>query len=82
MTKGKRRNGCDTCKNERGFSVLKTEMTSNSSGEEQITNMIEKKAYDRNQTSELIRSRREQRVSLQERVEHLERNLKETTGKT
>ena len=33
-------------------------MTSNSSGEEQITNMIEKKAYDRNQTSELIRSRR------------------------
>ena len=56
-------------------------MTSNSSGEEQITNMIEKKAYDRNQTSELIRSRREQRVSLQERVEHLERNLKETTGK-
>ena len=30
-------------------------MTSNSSGEEQITNMIEKKAYDRNQTSELIR---------------------------
>ena len=41
-------------------------MTSNSSGEEQITNMIEKKAYDRNQTSELIRSRREQRVSLQE----------------
>ena len=55
-------------------------MTSNSSGEEQITNMIEKKAYDRNQTSELI-ARREQRVSLQERVEHLERNLKETTGK-
>ena len=44
--------------------------------------MIEKKAYDRNQTSELIRSRREQRVSLQERVEQLERNnLKETTGK-
>ncbi len=81
MTKEKEETDATLVKTKEDLAFLKQEMTSNSSGEEQITNMIEKKAYDRNQTSELIRSRREQRVSLQERVEHLERNLKETTGK-
>ncbi|KAB2456987.1 chromosome segregation protein SMC [Bacillus sp. CH126_4D] len=81
LTKEKEETDATLVKTKEDLAFLKQEMTSNSSGEEQITNMIEKKAYDRNQTSELIRSRREQRVSLQERVEHLERNLKETTGK-
>ena len=81
LTKEKEETDATLVKTKEDLAFLKQEMTSNSSGEEQITNMIEKKAYDRNQTSELIRSRREQRVSLQERVEQLERNLKETTGK-
>ena len=80
LTKEKEETDATLVKTKEDLAFLKQEMTSNSSGEEQITNMIEKKAYDRNQTSELI-ARREQRVSLQERVEHLERNLKETTGK-
>jgi len=68
-------------KTKEDLAFLKQEMTSNSSGEEQITNMIEKKAHDRNQTSELISSRREQRLTLQERVEHIEREVKETKGR-
>ncbi|MDZ5606488.1 chromosome segregation protein SMC [Bacillus pseudomycoides] len=68
-------------KTKEDLAFLKQEMTSNSSGEEQITNMIEKKAHDRNQTSELISSRREQRLALQERVEHIEREVKETKGR-
>ncbi|MDM5156035.1 chromosome segregation protein SMC [Bacillus sp. DX1.1] len=67
-------------KTKEDLAFLKQEMTSNSSGEEQITNMIQKKAHDRNQTSELISSRREQRLTLQERVEHLDREVKETKG--
>ncbi|PFA23952.1 chromosome segregation protein SMC [Bacillus cereus] len=63
------------------LAFLKQEMTSNSSGEEQITSMIEKKAHDRNQTSKLISSRREQRLTLQERVEHIEREVKDTKGR-
>lgn len=68
-------------KTKEDLAFLKQEMTSNSSGEEQITNMIEKKAHDRNQTSELISSRREQRLGLQERVEHIEREVKDTKGR-
>ncbi|WP_242136510.1 chromosome segregation protein SMC [Bacillus cereus group sp. BfR-BA-01360] len=68
-------------KTKEDLSFLKQEMTSNSSGEEQIASMIEKKTYDRNQTTELIRSRREQRVEFQTRVERLERDVKDAQGK-
>ena len=68
-------------KTKEDLAFLKQEMTSNSSGEEQIANMIEKKAHDRNQTTELIASRREQRLTMQEKVEHLEREVKETKGR-
>ncbi|EOW9529525.1 chromosome segregation protein SMC [Bacillus cytotoxicus] len=68
-------------KTKEDLSFLKQEMTSNSSGEEQIASMIEKKTYDRNQTTELIRSRREQRVEFQARVERLERDVKDAQGK-
>ena len=58
MTKEKEETDATLVKTKEDLAFLKQEMTSNSSGEEQITNMIEKKAYDRNQTSELIRSSR------------------------
>ncbi|CAM4024121.1 chromosome segregation protein SMC [Bacillus manliponensis] len=63
------------------LAFLKQEMTSNSSGEEQIVNMIQKKAHDRNQTVELINSRREQRLGLQQRLETLDRDVKELKRK-
>ena len=58
LTKEKEETDATLVKTKEDLAFLKQEMTSNSSGEEQITNMIEKKAYDRNQTSELIRSSR------------------------
>ncbi|MFD3445471.1 chromosome segregation protein SMC [Microbacteriaceae bacterium 4G12] len=57
--------------------LLRQAMTSNSSGEEQISEMVRKKAHDRNQTVELISSRREQRLGLQTSLDDLERETKE-----
>ncbi|MCP8970164.1 chromosome segregation protein SMC [Ectobacillus ponti] len=59
------------------LALLQTEMSSNSSGETQMSGMIEKKAHDRNQTVELIASRREQRFELQALLENMERETKE-----
>lgn len=64
-------------KTKEDLAFLKQEMTSNSSGEEQITSMIQKKTHDRNQTVELISSRREQRLDLQGRLEYLDLEVKE-----
>lgn len=57
--------------------LLRSEMSSNSSGEEQISEMLKKKTHDRNQTVELISLRREQRLELQTNLEDLDRELKE-----
>lgn len=64
-------------KTKEDFAFLKQEMTSNSSGEEQISSMIQKKAHDSSQTTELISARREQRFELQGTLEALELETKE-----
>ncbi|MFX3624626.1 MAG: chromosome segregation protein SMC [Ectobacillus sp.] len=65
-------------KTKEDLAFLKQEMASNSSGEAQISEMIQKKAHDRNQTVQLISVRREQRLELQTKLEDLEREAKET----
>lgn len=59
------------------LTFLKQEMTSNSSGEEQLSAMIQMKDTERNRSTELIRLRREQRFTLQETYEKLEQEGKE-----
>lgn len=52
-------------------------MSSSSSGEEKLDEAANKKLQDKNKTVELIASRREERLQLQEKLEHEERELKE-----
>lgn len=59
------------------LSALIEEMNSNDSGEEQLEQLRQKKLQDKNETIELIASRREQRLEYQAKLEHLERELKE-----
>ncbi|MBO9130189.1 chromosome segregation protein SMC [Bacillus sp. 165] len=59
------------------LSLLQSEMNSNLSGEEQISEMVKKKTHDRNQTVELISLRREQRLELQSNLEDSDIELKE-----
>ncbi len=59
------------------LSFLEQEMTSNSSGEEQLSAMIQVKTSERNRSTELISKRREQRFTLQENQEKLEQEVKE-----
>lgn len=63
---------------EEDLELLKRETASSSSGEVHLSEQIEKKAHDRNQTVELISVRREQRLSLQTALEDAERETKET----
>ncbi|MFC0271264.1 chromosome segregation protein SMC [Metabacillus herbersteinensis] len=59
------------------YSLLSSEMNSNSSGEDQLEEASKKKLHDKNKTIELISSRREQRLQLQAKLENDERELKE-----
>ncbi|PGT86637.1 chromosome segregation protein SMC [Bacillus sp. AFS040349] len=59
------------------YSLLSNEMSSSSSGEEKLDEAANKKLQDKNKTVELIASRREERLQLQEKLEHEERELKE-----
>ncbi|MCA1030041.1 chromosome segregation protein SMC [Bacillus timonensis] len=57
--------------------LLSNEMTTSSSGEQEIEAAAKKKLQDKNETISLISNRREQRLSLQQKVDDLERELKE-----
>ncbi|MGM7720343.1 chromosome segregation protein SMC [Metabacillus sp. Hm71] len=59
------------------YSFLSNEMNSSSSGEEKLEEAAKKKLQDKNKTIELISSRRDERVQLQEKLEDEERELKE-----
>ncbi len=59
------------------YSLLSNEMTSSSSGEEKLEEAATKKLQDKNKTIELIASRREERLHLQEKLEYEESELKE-----
>lgn len=59
------------------YSLLSSEMNSNSSGEELLEEASKKKLHNKNKTIELISSRREQRLQLQSKLENYERELKE-----
>ncbi|MBB3906197.1 chromosome segregation protein SMC [Anoxybacteroides rupiense] len=57
--------------------TLTDEMNSNVSGEEQLDQLRQQKVQDKQETLELIASRREQRLQYQEMLENSERELKE-----
>lgn len=59
------------------YSLLSNEMTSSSSGEEKLEEAAKMKLQDKTKTVELIASRREERLQLQEKLENEERELKE-----
>ncbi|WP_183252213.1 chromosome segregation protein SMC [Anoxybacteroides tepidamans] len=63
------------------LSALIAEMESNDSGEEQLERLRQQKLQDKNETVELIASRREQRLHYQQTLENLERELKEKKRK-
>ncbi|MCH1623813.1 chromosome segregation protein SMC [Fredinandcohnia quinoae] len=59
------------------LSLLNNEMTSNHSGEQELEEAARKKADDKDETIQLISSRREKRLQLQITLEDIERELKE-----
>lgn len=59
------------------LSLLTNEMSSSTSGEEKLEEAAKKKLNDKNKTAELIASRREQRMKLQQGLETEELELKE-----
>lgn len=59
------------------YSLLSNEMNSSSSGEEKLEEAAKMKLQDKTKTIELIASRREERLQLQEKLENEERELKE-----
>ncbi|MDF0725217.1 chromosome segregation protein SMC [Cytobacillus sp. S13-E01] len=59
------------------LSLLTNEMSSSSSGEVELEAAAKRKFNDKNQTIQLISSRRQQRLQIQTSVEDLERELKE-----
>ncbi|WP_273125505.1 chromosome segregation protein SMC [Bacillus weihaiensis] len=59
------------------YSLLSSEMTSSSTGEEKLEMAANQKLHDKTKTIELIASRREERLQLHEKVEFEERELKE-----
>ena len=59
------------------YSLLSNEMTSSSSGEEKLEEAATKKLHDKNKTIDLIASRREERLQLQDKLEFEESELKE-----
>lgn len=59
------------------LALLTNEMTTNSSGEEELEVAAKQKSSDKTETIQLIASRREQRLQLQTRLEDLEREIKE-----
>ncbi|QGQ46887.1 chromosome segregation protein SMC [Metabacillus sediminilitoris] len=59
------------------YSLLSSEMTSNSSGEEKLEEAAKNKLNDKTKTIELISNRRNERLKLQEKLEFEERELKE-----
>jgi len=62
---------------EEELAMLCAEMESNDSGEEQLERLRQQKLQDKNETVELIASRREQRLQYQQTLENLEREVKE-----
>ncbi len=59
------------------LNLLTSEMTTNSSGEEELEIAAKRKSSDKTETIQLITSRREQRLKLQNKLEDLEREVKE-----
>ncbi|QOR68531.1 chromosome segregation protein SMC [Cytobacillus suaedae] len=59
------------------LNLLTSEMTTNSSGEEELEIAAKRKLSDKTETIQLIASRREQRLQLQTKLEDLEREVKE-----
>jgi chromosome segregation protein len=59
------------------LNILTSEMSSSTSGEEQLEEAARKKLQDKNETIQLISNRREQRLHLQAKLEDEERELKE-----
>ncbi|MGJ7922425.1 chromosome segregation protein SMC [Neobacillus sp. LXY-4] len=57
--------------------LLSSEMTNSSSGEEQLEHAAKQMLYDKNETVQLISTRREERVSLQLELEDMELESKE-----
>lgn len=62
---------------EEDLTILSTEMTDNDSGEEMLEEAANQKLQDKNKTIELIHARREERMSLQTKLEEEELQLKE-----
>ncbi|MBM7659393.1 chromosome segregation protein [Bacillus mesophilus] len=59
------------------LALLSSEMTSTDSGEEQLDRLAKQKLLDKNDTLQLISSRREERLQLQTKIEDIENELKE-----
>jgi chromosome segregation protein len=59
------------------LALLSSEMTSTDSGEEYLEKLAKQKLLDKNDTLQLISSRREERLQLQTKMEDLENELKE-----
>src|SRR5690606_34787788 len=57
--------------------LLMAEMSDNTSGEEQLQAEAERRLLDKNETLELLKLRRDERVQLHTKVEDLEGELKE-----
>ncbi len=60
------------------LNLLSSEMTNSSSGEAQLEAAAKRKQQDKEATLTLITSRRQERLELQDRLEHIEREAKET----
>ncbi|WP_246940030.1 chromosome segregation protein SMC [Bacillus pinisoli] len=59
------------------LTLLSSEMTSTNSGEEQLEQLAKQKLLDKNDTLQLISSRRDERLQLQLKMEDIENELKE-----
>jgi len=57
--------------------LLSNEMSSSSSGEQELDESAKRKQHDKNETLSLITKHREQRLNLQKTLEDMERELKE-----
>ncbi|MGD7008442.1 chromosome segregation protein SMC [Metabacillus sp. 84] len=64
---------------EEDFSLLATEVSSNTSGEQILSNASEEKLNEKNRTIQMIAERRTERTNLQEQVESMEAELKESS---
>ncbi len=67
----------DLKETEEGYWLLEREMNTNTTGEESLDEIIEKKRYEKDLTFKLIQERRQERIDLQTAHDDLEKELKE-----